>query len=407
MVERSAGPAGSREWDTWSRQYWDAVQQWQQTAASAAPAGAQPWHQGLALWSQLFGDAGAQGALGERLLGAVKGYLEQTQALLAAGGAGPEAIAAQLGRFMQAGFDATGGALGEDGVAEALRKLGADGARGFEQLAAGLAPMFGTLGAEARAAFDRPAFGFLRERQEHQQRVAQALIDYQTQTRRYDALMMRAGVLGATRFQDKLAERVASERPVESLRALYDLWVDAAEEGYAEVAASMEFREVYGALVNAQMGLRSLLREDVERISVDLGIPTRSEVDSIGRRLQELRRELRGGADIGGRSLAAEVEALRAEMAALKAAGAAPAPARAKPTASERPATPQRTRAAKKAAAPKPRRPVKKAAAPKPRRPAKKAAGGFEARVAQFARTAQAPAPSARKAARPTDKQKR
>lgn len=394
MVDRSAGPAGSREWETLSRQYWDAVQQWQQAAASAAPAGTQPWQQGLGLWSQLFGDAGAQGALGERLLGAVKAYLEQTQTLLAAGAAGPEAIAAQLGRFMHGGFDATGGALGQDGIAEALRKLGADGARGFEQLAAGLAPVFGTLSAEARAAFDRPAFGFLRERQEHQQRVAQSLIDYQTQTRRYDALMMRAGQLGATRFQDKLAERAASERPVESLRALYDLWVDAAEEGYAEVAASMEFREAYGALVNAQMRLRSLLREDVERISVDLGIPTRSEVDSIGRRLQELRRELRGGADAGGRSLAAEVEALRAEIAALKAGGAAPAPARARTAKTERPPPAPRARAAKKTAA------------PKPRRPAKKAAGGFEARVAQFARTAQPAAPRARKAARPTDKKR-
>lgn len=394
MVDRSAGPAGSREWETLSRQYWDAVQQWQQTAASAAPAGAQPWQQGLAMWSQLFGDAGAQGALGERLLGAVKAYLEQTQSLLAAGGAGPEAIAAHLGRFMHAGFDATGGALGEDGIAEALRKLGADGARGFERLAAGLAPVFGTLGAEARAAFDRPAFGFLRERQEHQQRVAQALIDYQGQTRRYDALIARAGLLGATRFQDKLAERAASERPIESLRALYDLWVDAAEEGYAEVAGSMEFREAYGALVNAQMRLRSLLREDVERISVDLGIPTRSEVDSIGRRLQELRRELRGQTDAGGRRLAAEVESLRAEIAALKAGTAASPPARAKGAQADRPASAPRARAAKQAAA------------PKPHRPAKKTAGGFEARVAQFARTAQTPAPRARKAARPTDKKR-
>ncbi|PZQ11999.1 MAG: hypothetical protein DI564_13595 [Rhodanobacter denitrificans] len=394
MVDRSAGPAGSREWETLSRQYWDAVQQWQQAAASAAPGGAQPWQQGLTLWSQLFGDAGAQGALGERLLGAVKAYLEQTQTLLAAGGAGPEAIAAQLGRIMHAGFDATGGTLGQDGIAEVLRKFGADGARGFEQIAAGLAPVFGGLGNEARAAFDRPAFGFLRERQEHQQRVAQALIDYQTQTRRYDALMMRAGLLGATRFQDKLAERAASERPVESLRALYDLWVDAAEDGYAEVAASMEFREAYGALVNAQMRLRSLLREDVERISVDLGIPTRSEVDSIGRRLQELRRELRGAAGADGRGLAAEVEALRAEIAALKAGGTAASPARAKAVETERPAPAPRVRAAKKTVA------------PKPRRPAKKAAGGFEARVAQFARTAQAPAPSARKAARPTDKKR-
>lgn len=396
MINRSAWPTGSQEWDTFSRQYWDALQQWQQTAATAAatPAGAQPWQESLAMWAQMFGDAGAQGPLGERMLGAVKAYLEQTQALLAAGGSAPDAIAAQLGRIMHAGFGATGGMLGEEGIAEVLRKLGSEGARGFQQIAASLAPVFGTLSSEARAAFDHPAFGFLRERQEHQQRVAQALIDYQTQTRRYDALIARAGERGAARFQEKLAERAAAERPVDSLRGLYDLWVDAAEDGYAEIAASMEFREAYGALVNAQMQLRSLLRQDVEKISTDLGIPTRSEVDSLGRRLQALRRELRGGADIGGRRLGEEVKALRAEIAALKAGGAVAAPARGATAEADRAAsrTP-RARAAKKAVAPK-------------ARPAAKAAGGFEARVAQFARTAQAPAPRARKAARPTDKKR-
>ena len=42
-----------------------------------------------------------------------------------------------------------------------------------------------------------------------------------------------------------------------SARALFDLWIDAAEEAYAQVALSPEFREVYGAYVNAQMRLRN------------------------------------------------------------------------------------------------------------------------------------------------------
>ncbi len=78
---------------------------------------------------------------------------------------------------------------------------------------------------------------------------------------------------------------------------------------------SAEFREVYGALVNAQMRVRSLVQQEVERIGTDLGMPTRSEVNSIGERLQALRREVRARGDD---SLAGEVAALREEFAALK-----------------------------------------------------------------------------------------
>ncbi|ANB18431.1 class III poly(R)-hydroxyalkanoic acid synthase subunit PhaE [Dokdonella koreensis] len=391
MVDRSAGPTASTQWETFSRQYWDAVQQWQQaSAAGAAPGAGPPWHEGLAQWARLFGDPGQQPALAERMLASVKAYLERTQALFTAGnGVQAEDIAARFSEALRSGAAFAPG-LGmpsaDHPLAAALRQIGGEGARSLEQLAAGFGPMLGTLAGEARTWLDQPAFGFLRERQEHQQRTAQALIDYQEQTARYNALILKAGQRGASLFENKLGERGAAERPVESLRALYDLWVDAAEEGYAEVAASAEFREVYGALVNAQMKLRSQLQQDIERMSVELGIPTRSEVDSLGRRLHELRREVRCAGS--GGALATEVAALRREVAALKAAGrrsgAAEPP---KPTA----------KAAR--AAPRPVRPraAKKAAPPKPRRPAR-AAGGFEARVAQFAKTAKTPAAGKRKA---------
>ncbi|HEX5123628.1 MAG TPA: poly(R)-hydroxyalkanoic acid synthase subunit PhaE, partial [Rhodanobacteraceae bacterium] len=122
-------------------------------------------------------------------------------------------------------------------------------------------------------------------------------------------------------FESKLAAREEPGRQIDSLRALYDLWVDAAEESYAEVALSPEFREVYGALVNAQMRVRSQMQQEVERIATDFGMPTRSELDSIGQRLHDLRREMRnGGRADGSGDLAREVDRLRREVAALKAA---------------------------------------------------------------------------------------
>src|SRR3546814_16203183 len=66
-------------------------------------------------------------------------------------------------------------------------------------------------------------------------------------------------------FEDKLAEREEPGRQIQSARALFDLWVDAAEDAYAKIALSHEFREVYGKLVDAQMRLRGGVQREVER----------------------------------------------------------------------------------------------------------------------------------------------
>src|SRR4029078_4449988 len=89
-------------------------------------------------------------------------------------------------------------------------------------------------------------------------------------------------------------------RQIDSVRALYDLWVDAAEEAYAEIALSEEFRQVYGDVGNSQMRVRSQLQQEVERIGVDLGMPTRTELNSVHKRLHDLRRELRNGREARG-----------------------------------------------------------------------------------------------------------
>jgi hypothetical protein len=79
---------------------------------------------------------------------------------------------------------------------------------------------------------------------------------------------------------------------LKSFREVYDLWIDAAEEGYAEVALSMEFREVYGALVNAQMRVRQQVQGEVERAGAALGMPTRTELSSVHQKLADMRRRM-------------------------------------------------------------------------------------------------------------------
>jgi class III poly(R)-hydroxyalkanoic acid synthase PhaE subunit len=304
-----------------SRQYWGAWADATRKVFDADPAHGEAgalygrWHEGLEQWSRMFGasQAGAtQSEVVERLLGGARSYFSLLESLIAKDGqTDPHAWADALRESFN--FPGADAALFDNPLARAMRELTGQGAKSFEQMMQALEPAM----AEARALLQLPAFGYAREHQEHYQRMATAWLDYQRETNRYNVLIARASREAFESFEEKLAERGESGRPIDSVRGLYDLWVDAAEDAYAKVALSDEFREVYGALVNAQMRVRRGLQLEVERVATDLGMPTRSEIDSMGRRLHEVRREARSRAEQLS-SMKDELDALREEVARLR-----------------------------------------------------------------------------------------
>jgi hypothetical protein len=343
------GPDPTRpqtDWQAMSQQYWNA---WNDATRRAFGVGTDPaatdktpWHEGLEQWSRMF-DAGkaqnTQSEVVERLLAGARSYFSLLQSIAekgANGNADPQAWSDKLRESFN--FPGADAALLDNPLARALRELAGQGAKGFEQMMEGMQPAM----REMRTLLDLPAFGYAREHQEHYQRMGKAWLDYQHETNRYNALIARASRRSFEVFEDKLAERGEPGRQIDSARGLYDLWVDAAEDAYAEIALSDEFREVYGALVNAQMRVRQNVQKEVERVATDLGMPTRTEIDSMGKRLHALHRDAKDHAEVLP-GLLAEVAALRAEVERLKAGGksAAPQAARkAKKTASRKSTNP-------------------------------------------------------------------
>jgi hypothetical protein len=328
------GPDAARtpnDWQKLSSQYWNAWADATRKAFGGQPGEAMPdkapWHEGLEQWSRFFaadGNGTRQSEVVERLLAGARSYFSLLQSLAAQGGAeklDPQAWSDKVRESFN--FPGADAALFDNPLARAMRELAGHGARGFEQMMESLQPAM----REARALLDLPAFGYAREHQEHYQRMGKAWLDYQHETNRYNALIARASRRAFELFEDKLAERGEPGRQVDSVRGLYDLWVDAAEDAYAEVALSDEFREVYGALVNAQMRVRKNTQLEVEKVSNDLGIPTRTEVDSIGKRVHDLHRDAKDRAERDA-DLRGEIAALRAEIEQLK--GARPKPPRAR-----------------------------------------------------------------------------
>ena len=311
-----------RDYQTLARQSWDAwARQLQQPPAAHpfAPAAAQA-------------QASAGNDALERTLAGLKSYFEWMQGA-AAGGVGTPS--SDWRQQLQQLF---GGA--SQPLAQAFSGIDGAGAEGFTRLwqawmqAAQQPGVFGDLAGSHGAT---PAFGLNREQQMLQQDMLAAVTESLQTSARYQALIQRANAQGMERLQDKLAEHAEPGRQIDSLKALYDLWVDAAEEAYAEIALTEEFREVYGAMVNTQMRVRQLQQQQTEQLCQQLGVPTRSEVSSLGERLQALRRELRAGKAAAAKDHTGDIAELQRELATLRqrlaaVKPAATGPARAKPS---------------------------------------------------------------------------
>lgn len=344
-----------QSWDSWTRQF----QQAPATNPFAPPSAPAAGNETL-----------------ERTLAGLKGYFDWMQAAVASGGGAKPA-----GDWQQQLQQMFGGTA--QPFAQAFGSIDSASAESFSRQwqswwqAAQQSGFGGQPGVHGAT----PAFGLNREQQMQQQTLAAALLSSLQASARYQQLIQQASAKGMQLLQDKLAEHAEPGRQIDSMKGLYDLWVDASEEAYADIALSDEFRDAYGEMVNTQMRVRQLQQEQTERFCRELGVPTRSEVSSLGERLQALRREVRasgGGrsADHAGDAHAVEVAALQREVAALK-RQLASAPAAAK--------LPAKTPAVHKPT-------VKKAAAKKAART--KAAPATRKAAAKSTRKAVAPAAS-------------
>ena len=297
MAEQAGEFLGN--WQALARESWEA---WLRKAQPSPAAGAAFGSPSVATPDDLFA----------RSMAGLKAYMEWMQG--AAAGVAPPAP--DWSQSMRQMFE---GALG--GGQPFTHAPGSSGFGGGPAASAGFAPSWQAVWEATRQGMPGvepvAAFGHTREQQLQQQALVAATIECLETQARYQALIQRAHAQGMERMQEKLAEQAGAGHPVDSMKAIYDTWVDAVEEAYAEVALSDEFRDVFGAMSNAQMRLRQLQQQQTEQWCREQGMPTRSEVASLGQRLQEVRRELRAShpeRSVPGGALAA----LQAEVAALK-----------------------------------------------------------------------------------------
>jgi len=339
MSKQWPGTGFDPGFESLARQYWSAwgdamrgIAPGHAVPGTGGPGGAMPnWQDAIDWWSRLaHGGREEANAAVDRFNAQARnwyGQMQQVAARFAGQDAKPADITAEWKRAL--------GAMGENPFPEMFRAMRGQGAQGLDQWIEDASPWLDAWRREGNAWLGMPTFGLGREHQARWQKLAQAQLDYQQRESTYNALMMKAAQRAYEVFEGKLAEREEPGRQLTSARALFDLWIDAAEEAYAEIALSPQFREAYGARINAQMRLRGAVQGEVERMSAMFGMPTQGDLDIAFRKIAELERSLRR---------------LRDQMAT----GPAPARTSSKPEPSPKPAAKKKpaTRSGLKAAPP-------------------------------------------------------
>jgi len=301
-------------WLSSQQRYWDA---WSEMAQTGMPrsksfSGTNMWTEGLDHWWKAVSPQAPDpvNEMFQRVIDMGKNYLSMADQALGATSRNPadKAMDAWI-KAMTDGFQRWTQQLesGMDSAVPDIFGIGKTSLDAWQRMATGMTagmPPFNssmsglempgaqTMQDQFKRMLDTPALGYLRESQERMQALSQKFLDYQETMLAYKLAFAKMGQRSVQALQARMLELSSkNEDPITTIRGMYDLWVDVSEEIYSEFAMTDEYQVVYGDLVNALMKLRQGMNELAEQGYKAMHLPTRSDMDALQRRQQELRRE--------------------------------------------------------------------------------------------------------------------
>jgi class III poly(R)-hydroxyalkanoic acid synthase PhaE subunit len=315
IMTDTTGAAGpwAEAWLETQKRYWDAWTEWSRHAGQGfAPQQADnPWARATEMWWKAAAPALPQQGREayERLFQMGKSYMHMGEALWktfdqarASGGQDwQQALRAALDSFKH-GFARAGTPDPWSGFAT-FWGLPSDTWRqvvsSFSMLPGDFEKTFraGAAGDPVYSALDRmlslPSFGYTREWQEQMQEWGLLYVDYGRSLQNFGDLLNKSTGRAVDILVKKLTAQASKGEAPDSLRAMYDLWIDCGEEAFAELANSEEFSTAQAEMTNALMKLKRHEQLVIEETLASLNMPTRTELNTALCRQHELRRELR------------------------------------------------------------------------------------------------------------------
>jgi class III poly(R)-hydroxyalkanoic acid synthase PhaE subunit len=154
-----------------------------------------------------------------------------------------------------------------------------------------------------------PGVGYTREWQEQLQAQWRLWFDYCKADQEYLAGYAKIGTRSVERLEQRLKQLLKEDKQITTLRELYDLWVDCCEDVYGDYVATDEYAELHARLVNGLMKLKHHGSAMVDELLAAMNMPTQREIATLQRRLQEMRRD--------GKALRAELQSLKDQVESL------------------------------------------------------------------------------------------
>lgn len=210
------------------------------------------------------------------------------QAPGASGGPWLQAIYQLASQALEQGLDSAG-------IAQAWRNIlktsalwpgkqsGAEvfGSNHWQQLAQWLKPWL-----------DSPAFGPAREHASRWQQLLQLQARAEAAAEQLQGVLEQVMEQAIVRFEQLLAAHGATLPPLKDVRALMDVWIEAAEQAWEHAALGEEFARISAAASSAQLRLQQAVQAEVGRIAALIGLPARHEVDQAHQRIAQLERQV-------------------------------------------------------------------------------------------------------------------
>ena len=348
-----------KNWSDAQRRYWDA---WSDLSKMGQPGhspaglgipglgapgfGAPAWTQGLEQWWKAVSPHTVPGASTDafqRMVEMGKVYMNLAENAYNAqqtGNADKDTITTWMdsmeagfrqccGQLEMGKFGAHGFGVGQSAMDSWQRVLNSMGMQAFQEMGAGgfHMPTSENWSEQLRKVLGTPAVGYNRESQERLQALSQLSANYQEAMDDYLKAFAKQGIESVQALRERVEAMRNDGKTINSLRELYDLWVDVNEQVYAKFAMTDEYQVVYGDLVNALMALKQGINAELDSVYASANLPTRTEMNAAFEKQQALRRE--------NRALRKQLQELSRKVDALAAAQAAPAPAPVAPKAVE------------------------------------------------------------------------
>lgn len=331
--QSTTGNAWSQAWLEAQRKYWDTWLELSRQAGTSlggeGTAAGNPWAQALDRWWQAVAPAAAPGSVaGEvtsKLMDQGKVFLQFSEQLgkavqdaqwaAKAGEGWRDALSQSFERLRKV----FGGGLAEGGeVGKAMWAFWGLPIDTWRRVASSYSGLPGDLlhglkeegVSHLQAGVERylaiPALGYTREWQGQVQHNARLALEYQKALQDYSNMLGKVGTQTLDRLYQRLVGMAEQGEQVDTLRGLYDLWVDCSEEAYAEVVSTPDYAQLNAKLINALMAWKHHNQLLMEEVASGANLPSKRDLDTAHQRIQALRRE---------------VNSLREGLAALRALG--------------------------------------------------------------------------------------